>query len=112
MDGNNTKPTPRIGYTGRPQQDGNPNECFYCHQKGLQKSDCPHFIKHQRELNGFRNPKLAVGANAVSLAVCVMTRAQRAATEEGKEDSESDNNNDEDGSSSGNSEEQEDHQKR
>ena len=112
MDNNNTKAAPRTGFTGGPQRDGNPDECFYCHQKGHRKPDCPHFIKHQQELSGFRNTKPAVGANVVSPAVCVMTRAQRAAAEEGKEDSESDDSDDEDDSSSGSSEEQEDHQQR
>ena len=112
MDNNNTKAAPRTGFTGGPQRDGNPDECFYCHQKGHRKPDCPHFIKHQQELSGFRNTKPAVGANVVSPAVCVMTRAQRAVAEEGKEDSESDDSDDDDDSSSGSSEEQEDHQQR
>jgi hypothetical protein len=112
MDNNNTKVVPRTGFTGGPQREGNPDECFYCHQKGHRKSDCPHYIKHQHEFNGFQNSKPAVGANVVSLAVCVMTRTQRAAAEEGKEDSESDDSDDDDDLSSGSSEEQEDHQQR
>ena len=112
MDNNNTKAAPRTGFTGGPQRDGNPDECFYCHQKGHRKPDCPHFIKHQQELNGFRNTKPAVGANAVSFAVCMMTKAQRATAKEGKEDSESDDSDDEDDSSSGSSEEQENHQQK
>ena len=113
MDSNNTKATPRTGFTGGPQRDGNPDECFYCHQKGHRKTDFPHFIKHQQELNGFKNTKPAVGANVVSPAVCVMTCAQRAATEKGKENSESDDSDDDDDdSSSGSSEEQEDHQQK
>jgi hypothetical protein len=31
MDNNNTKAAPRTGFTGGPQRDGNPDECFYCH---------------------------------------------------------------------------------
>ena len=111
MDSNNTKAMLRTGYTGRPQRDGNPDEYFYYHQKGHRKPDCPHFIQHQQELEGLRNMKPAVGANAISHVVCVMTRAQRAAADEGKKDNESDDNDDDDNdSSSGNSEEQEDHQ--
>jgi hypothetical protein len=112
MDNNNTKAVPRTGFTGGPQREGNPDECFYCHQKGHRKSDCPHYIKHQHELNGFRNTKLAVGANVVSPVVCVMTRAQRAPAEKGEESSGSDDRDNEDDSSSGSSEEQGDHRTR
>ena len=78
MDNNNTKAAPRTRFTSGPQRDGNLDEYFYCHQKGHRKPNCPHYIKHQQELNGFKNTKPAVGANVVSPAVCVMTRAQRA----------------------------------
>ena len=112
MDSNHTKAAPRTGYTGGPQREGNPDECFYCHQKGHRKPDCPHFIKHQQELNGFKNTKPAMGANAVSPTVCVMTRAQQAAVEKGKENSQNNDSDDEEDLSSGSSEEQEDHQPR
>ena len=85
MDSNNTKVMPRTGYIGGPQQDGNPDECFYCHQNGHRTMDYLHFIKHQQELSGFRNAKPVVGTNVVSPAVCVMTRAQRAAAEGGRQ---------------------------
>ena len=81
-------------------------------RRDTRRRDCPHFIKHQQELEGFRNTKLVVGANAVSPAVCVMTRAQRAAANEGQNDSESEDNDNDDDTSRGNSEEQEDHQQR
>ena len=113
MNNNNTKASPRTGFTNGPQQDGNPNECFYCQQKGHRKTDCVYFIKHQQELNGFKKTKPTVGANVVSFAVCVMTRAQRVAADEGKKDSESGENggdDDDDDTNSGSSEEQEDHQ--
>ena len=112
MNSNNTKTTPRFGFTGGPQRDGNFDECFYCHQKGHQKTDCQHFIKHQQEFNGFRITKPAVGANVVSPAVCAMTRAQRSAAEGGKNNSESDDSGDDDDSRSGSSEKQEDHQQK
>jgi hypothetical protein len=56
--------------------------------------------------------KPTVGANVVSPAVCVMTRAQRAGAERGKEESESDDNDNDEVSSSDSSEEPEDHQQR
>ena len=54
-----------------------------------------------------------MGANVLSHTVCVMIRAQRVATDEGKKGSESlESDNDHDNTSSGSSEELEDHQQR
>lgn len=111
MGSTNTKASPRPRYSGS-QREGNLDECFYCHQKEHQKSNCLHFTKHQQELNGFKNSKPVVGVNAMSHVVCVMTRVQRTAADEGKKDSESEKNDDKDDSSSGSSEDQEDYQRK
>jgi hypothetical protein len=96
MDNMSQKIASRIGYTGLPRRKGNADECHYCHQQDHIKPECSLFRKHQEKANDYTK-KPTVAANVVTPSVCVMTRAQRAATKENsKEESESEDEDKED----------------